>query len=161
MLLRTFAAVDQPIGIGAPIAVDHLGMLLRQLAPVGSNDVEDDPVEPRLDRRAALELVLPSEGDHEDLLHDVVQVGLWRSEAPGGPPDEGEVGVVDLGAPRPAARAAGDERSRRSVGPSEPTWSHRRNFPDPVRSVARGPWRREELDWEPCTRRTCPRTPGQ
>ena len=81
-------------------------MFLGELAPVRANDVEDDPVEPRLDRRAALELVLPPKGDHEDLLNDVVQVGLRCSQPPRRPPHEGEVGVVELG-----ERRAGIARS--------------------------------------------------
>jgi hypothetical protein len=59
-------------------------------------DLEQDAEEPRADRGARLELREPAVHDEEDVLHDVVDHAVRKTEAARVAPHEIEVGLVDL-----------------------------------------------------------------
>ena len=99
------------INVGRRLARTLVRALALHRSPVVPDDVEDDPGEPGAHRRAPLELREPALGDDEDLLNDVIDRPLADPERPRAPPDEAEMGAVDLlerGNRRGRERALGD-----------------------------------------------------
>src|SRR5262249_45935664 len=90
-LVRTIAARDREL-----VERRHwLRAAPSQRAPAVAYDVEEDPVHPRLHRRAPLELAQAPMNDEKDLLEDVLDRRGRDPEVPCGAPHEGQMFVID------------------------------------------------------------------